>query len=229
MLTVGIASTDAKSSGALNASLVQTGMVKSVIEWVAVSRGTWQLGPDEPVPDVVLLDLAVDPDPYFAFAAQLRRVKPVIRIVACSSKAELDSDLLLQAMRNGVQEFIPRPIDIAKLQETLRRFLLESGEHDAALRERLFVVMGSKGGVGASTVALNLAVQLSRISTKRVGLIDFGFPLGHACLLLDLHPQFYIRDALDNLERLDSHLLSGLLTRHKSGLDVMAGAMHAEE
>jgi pilus assembly protein CpaE len=62
-----------------------------------------------------------------------------------------------------------------------------------------------------------------------VGLIDFGFPLGHACLLLDLHPQFYIRDALDNLERLDSHLLSGLLTRHKSGLDVMAGAMHAEE
>jgi len=58
--------------------------------------------------------------------------------------------------------------------------------------------MGSKGGVGASTVALNLAVQLSRISTKRVGLIDFGFPLGHACLLLDLHPQFYIRDALDN-------------------------------
>jgi pilus assembly protein CpaE len=171
----------------------------------------------------------VDPDPYFAFAAQLRKVKPAIRIVACSSMAELDSDLLLQAMRNGVQEFLPRPIDIPKLQETLRRFLLESGEHDAALRERLFVVMGSKGGVGVSTVALNLAVQLSRVSSKHVGLIDFGFPLGHACLLLDLHPQFHIRDALDNLERLDSHLLRGLLTHHKSGLDVMAGAVHAEE
>jgi pilus assembly protein CpaE len=229
MLTVGIASTDARSSGALNASLVQTGMVKSVVEWVSSSRGNWQLGPEEPVPDVVVLDLALDPDPYFAFAAQLRKGKPVIRIVACSSVAEIDSDLLLQAMRNGVQEFLPRPIDLAKLQETLHRFIVESGEHNAALRERLFVVMGSKGGVGTSTVAINLAVQLARVSQKRIGLLDFGFPLGHACLLLDLRPQFSIRDAMDNLDRLDGHLLSGLLTRHKSGLDVLAGTPHAEE
>jgi pilus assembly protein CpaE len=229
MLTAGIASTDAKSSGSLNALLVQTGLIKSVVEWLAMSRGSWQLGPEETVPDVLVLDLAVDPDPYFAFAAQLRKTKPAIRIVACSSLAELDSELLLQAMRNGVQEFLPRPIDLSKLQETLQRFIAESDEHDAALRERLFVVMGSKGGVGTSTVAINLAVQFSRTSGKRVGLIDFGFPLGHTCLLLDLHPQFSIRDALDNLDRLDSHLLSGLLTRHKSGLDVMPGAMHAEE
>jgi pilus assembly protein CpaE len=233
MLTVGIASADAKTSGSLHACLVQTGLVKSVAEWVSFSRGNWQLGPDEPVPDVVVLDLALDPDPYFAFAAQLRKLRPTIRIVACSSLAELDSELLLQAMRTGVQEFLPRPIDLAKLQETLHRFIMESGEHDAALRERLFVVMGSKGGVGTSTVAINLAVQICmverRTAKKRIGLLDFGFPLGHASLLLDLRPQFSIRDAIDNLDRLDSHLFGGLLTHHKSGLDVLAGALHAEE
>ena len=229
MLTTGIASADAKSSGALHASLVQTGLVKSVTEWVSAARGNWHLGPDEPVPDVVMLDMALDPEPYFAFAAHLRKLRPTIRIVACSSLAELDSDLLLQAMRNGVQEFLPRPIDLPKLQETLNRFIAEAGEHDGFLRDRLFVVMGAKGGVGTSTVAVNLAVQLGKVTKKRVGLLDFGFPLGHACLLLDLHPQFSIRDALDNLDRLDSHLLSGLLARHKNGLDVLAGTMHAEE
>jgi pilus assembly protein CpaE len=233
MLTVGIASADAKSSGSMHACLVQTGLVKSVAEWVSSSRGNWQLGPEEPVPDVVVLDLALDPDPYFAFATRLRKLRPTIRIVACSSLAELDSELLLHAMRNGVQEFFPRPIDLEKLKETLHRFIVESGESDAALRERLFVVMGSKGGVGTSTVAINLAVQLGiverRGGQKRVGLLDFGFPLGHSCLLLDLRPQFSVRDAIENLDRLDSHLLSGLLTRHKSGLDVLAGTLHAEE
>lgn len=229
MLTAGIASTDAKSSGSLHASLEQTGLVKSVVEWIAPTRGTWQLGPEESVPDVVVLDLSVEPDPYFAFAAQLRRQRATVRIIACSSLEALDSELLLQAMRMGVQDFLSRPLDLAKLRETLDRFLREFGERESSARDRLIVVMGSKGGVGTSTVAVNVAAQLAHATKKQVGVLDFGFPLGHDCLLLDLRPKFTIRDAIENLERLDSHLLSGLLSRHKSGIDVLAGTSHAEE
>jgi len=229
MLTAGIASTDTKSSGALHASLEQTGVVKSVVEWVVPNRGGWQLGPDEAVPDVVVLDLSVEPEPYFAFAAQLRRQRSTVRVVACSSLEALDSDLLLQAMRMGVQDFLPRPVNLAKLRETLDRFQQEFGEHDSAAREGLIVVLRAKGGVGGSTLSVNLAAQLANVTKKHVGLLDFGFPLGHVSLLLDLRPQFTIRDAMENLERLDSHLLSGLLTRHKSGVEVLAGVTHVEE
>jgi pilus assembly protein CpaE len=95
--------------------------------------------------------------------------------------------------------------------------------------EKLIVVMGSKGGVGTTTVAVNLGVQLSTYAQKRTVLLDFARPLGNVHLLLDLHAKFGIRDAVENLDRLDSHFFSGLLTRHKTKLEVLSGAMQPEE
>ena len=71
------------------------------------------------------------------------------------------------------------------------------------------MVMGSKGGVGTTTVAVNLGAQLSSFARKRVVLLDFARPLGNVHLLLDLNPSFGIRDAVSNLERLDSHFFVG--------------------
>lgn len=95
--------------------------------------------------------------------------------------------------------------------------------------DNLIVVLGAKGGVGTSTVAVNLAVQLTHITKKRIGLLDFGFPLGHVALLLDMQPRFGVRDAIENLDRLDAHFFNGLLTRHKSGLEVLAGTAYTDE
>jgi pilus assembly protein CpaE len=89
--------------------------------------------------------------------------------------------------------------------------------------------MGSKGGVGTTTVAVNLGVQLAMSTEKRVVLLDFARPIGYVSLLLDLQPRFTLRDAVGNLERLDSYFLAGLLTRHKSGLDVLAGTANPDE
>ena len=60
-------------------------------------------------------------------------------------------------------------------------------------------------------------------------LFDLGRPLGHAALLLDLETRFSFRAAVESLDRLDSHLFSGLLANHKSGVQVLAGASNADE
>jgi pilus assembly protein CpaE len=78
-------------------------------------------------------------------------------------------------------------------------------------------------------VAVNLAVQLTQITKKRIGLLDFGFPLGHVVLLLNMQPRFSIHDAIENLDRLDAHFFNGLLTKHKSGLEVLAGTDQTDE
>jgi len=207
--------------------LQQTGLVQSVWEWsVSPQRHP---GPGEAVPDVVLLDLSRDLESCFAFAAHLRRLRPAVRIVLCSSMQQPDPELLLQAMRAGVQDFLSKPVDAAALHEVLARFAQERGAEDKVTIERPIVVLGAKGGVGATTVAVNLGVQLAQITKKRVVLLDFARPLGHVCLLLDLQPRFSIRDAIENMDRLDGHFLSGLLVRHKSGLEVLAGASHPDE
>ena len=94
---------------------------------------------------------------------------------------------------------------------------------------KLFVVLGTKGGVGTSTVAVNLAVQLAQVPGKSAMLLDFSRPMGDVAALLDLKPSFQLRDAMENFNRLDSTLLGGLLTTHKSGLKVLAGATHLED
>src|SRR5271155_4536764 len=146
MLTVAIASSDMASSAQLLASLQQTGLVKSVKQWAIPADKL----PDsaELLPDVVFLDLSRDPEPYFQFGAQLRRVRPSIKLVACSSAVPPNHQLLLEAMRCGVQDFLPKPVDAGALKEILSRFMQDLDIKDHSSLDRLIVVMGAKGGVG---------------------------------------------------------------------------------
>jgi pilus assembly protein CpaE len=93
--------------------------------------------------------------------------------------------------------------------------------------ERTTIVTGSKGGVGTSTVALNLAVQLAVETKKRVLLIDLARPFGQISLMLDFEPRFTVLDALERIARLDENVLASLATRHKSGIDILAGPRQA--
>jgi pilus assembly protein CpaE len=93
--------------------------------------------------------------------------------------------------------------------------------------EKLIIVTGSKGGVGTTTVALNLAVQLAQLTAKRIALLEFARPFGQIGLMLDFQPRFTLLDALGRIDRLDQALLASLLTRHKSGIEILAGPLHA--
>jgi len=227
MITVAIATGDPTSSAQLVAGLEQSGKVKAILQWTVPADRL----PDSPegIPDIIFLDLMRDPAPYFAFAAMVRRFHPATKLVACSAIWPPTQQLLLEAMRSGVQDFIPKPVKIEDLREILARFAADVETKNQSLQNNLIVVMGSKGGVGATTVTVNLAVQLSTFARKRVAILDFSQPLGNVHLLLDLQPRFGIRDAVENLDRLDRHFFGGLLTQHKSKLEVLCGTTQPEQ
>jgi pilus assembly protein CpaE len=227
MLTAAIASSDLTSSAQMLAGLEQTGLVSSVLQWVVPADRM----PDasESMPDVVFLDLARDPDPFFVFANQLRRIKPSVKLIACSAAVPPQPSLLLEAMRSGVQDFLGKPVQTESLKDLLLRITEDLHTKDFRSQDKLIVVMGAKGGVGTTTVAVNLGVQLATFARKRTVLLDFARPLGNVHLLLDLHPKFGIRDAVEGLDRLDSHFLAGLLTKHKTKLELLAGTTQPEE
>jgi pilus assembly protein CpaE len=227
MLTVAIASGDQISSSQLLAALAQTGLVGSVKQWILPMEKLPDVG--ETMPDIVLLDLARDPEPYFTLGAHLRRLKPDIRLIACSALVPPNQQLLLDAMRSGVQDFIPKPVKPEALEELLNRLSQEIQPGDRRSVEKLVVLMGSKGGVGTTTVAVNLGVQLATHAQKRTVLLDLARPLGNVHLLLDLHPRFGVRDAVESLDRLDTHFFGGLLTQHKTKLEILGGHLLPEE
>ena len=227
MLTVGIVTSETTGSAQLAAAAQQTGLVESIQEWVIPGS----VVPDSAgmVPDVVLLDLARDAERFFSFASHMRRIRPTAKLVAVSAASPPTQSLLLEAMRSGVQEFLSKPIQLDELKTMLSRFAEEVVAAERPSLNKLILVMGSKGGVGATTVAVNLGVQLSVYAKKRAVLLDFARPLGNAHLLLDLHPQFGVRDAMDNLDRLDSHFLEGLLISHNTNLRILAGTTQPEQ
>ncbi|MDR3674003.1 MAG: AAA family ATPase [Acidobacteriota bacterium] len=226
MLTVGVVSLDTKNSAALLAMLQQTGLVQPIAQWDLMAGE----GPTAraAVPDVVLVEIGRDSKSPLEFAARLNRLNPAACIIACSAYQEPSPELLMQAMRSGVREFLSQPIDPMVVREMLERLVNQRGMPNSEM-EKLLIVTGAKGGVGTTTVAVNLAVQLARSAGKRVVLLDLGRPLGHASLLLDLEARFSFRAAVESLDRLDSHLFSGLLANHKSGVQLLAGASHADE
>jgi len=226
MLTVGVVSQDTKSAAALLARLQQTGLVQPVPHWDLMSGD----GPTSRggVPDVVLVEIGRDPKTTLDVAARLNQLNPSACIIACSAFQQPSPDLLMQAMRSGVREFIAQPIDPIVLRETLERLIKQRGMPTGDV-EKLLVIIGAKGGVGTTTLAVNLSVQLAHALRKRTVLFDLGRPLGHAALLLDLETRFSFRAAVESLDRLDSHLFTGFLATHKSGVHLLAGASHADE
>jgi pilus assembly protein CpaE len=87
---------------------------------------------------------------------------------------------------------------------------------------KLLLFAGAKGGSGVTTVATNFAVALSQESKRSTVLIDLNLPLGNAALDIGLTPEYTTANALQNAMRLDSNYLSTLLTKHSSGLSVLA-------
>src|SRR5260370_30833554 len=210
MLTAAIASSDLTSSAQLLASLEQTGVIKSVAQW-AIPADQWPDSASES-PDIVFLDLARDPQPFFEFAAQLRRARPGIKVIACSAAVPPQPSLLLEAMRSGVQDFLAKPVQTDGLKKLLVQFAQDLHVNDFPSQDKLIVLMGAKGGVGTTTVAVNLGVQLATFAEKNPVLLDFSRPLGNAHPLLYLRPKFCVRDGVENLERLGRHLFPRLLS-----------------
>lgn len=230
LLSFAIASSDPAACSNLRHMLLQTGLVKEVHEWA--SAKAVELRHSQDVPDVVFLDLNGTAQSDFAFAQQLSKLRPSVHIVACSAKKESNPDFLLQAMRSGVRDFVQKPYDRIDVSSLVVR--VSSEQHSRMMPRpsvtgKLFVVLGTKGGVGTSTVSVNIAVQLAKIPGKSTVLLDFSRPMGDVSGLLDLQPSFQFSDAVENFKRLDRTLLSGLLTQHKSGLKVLTGAAQLQD
>ena len=136
-----------------------------------------------------------------------------------------DPSTIVSTMRAGAREYLELHAGSEALIEAFTRFATSRGKtRTSSGRARVFTVTNAKGGAGATTVAVNTAIALQE-SHGGVLLLDFA-PLGHAALHLNARPAFGIVDALQNLHRMDSSLLEGLMTHCKGGLQLLAGPQH---
>lgn len=142
--------------------------------------------------------------------------------------AHMDSELLVRCMRAGAREFLCQPVTANTIAEAMIRASVRRPVHSAKKQAegKLFVFLGAKGGSGVSTLAANFAVALAKESNRSTALLDLNFPMGSTAIELGLTAPLSAVDALNNLDRLDSHFLSTLMVKHGSGLSVLAAPDH---
>lgn len=150
----------------------------------------------------------------------IEREAPGMQVVAISRA--LDPALLLEVMRSGIREFLAAPFDHSALAETLTRVAqaVESRPPVIDATDQLFAFLPSKQGVGTSTVALNVAVALSRYPDVPGLLLDMDLSSGILGFLLKLNNNHSVVEAAENAHHLDESLWPQLVTR-SGALDVI--------
>lgn len=173
-------------------------------------------------PSVILVDIAAE-----GTAGALRAIELLHQELPDSAVFAIGTmtqpQLIVSAMRAGAREYIERPTTTTDLLEAFVRLTStrrKPGRENS--RGKLLTIVNAKGGSGATTVAVNLALALQSIQHS-TALVDLA-PLGHCALHLNLKPAFTVSDAITNLHRLDSSLLASFMSRHAGGLQVLAGA-----
>src|SRR5271169_1658594 len=172
-------------------------------------------------PDVILVDIPSD-NPAIALRAieLLHQELPDSAVFAIGTLSQ--PQVIVNAMRAGAREFIERPTTTTDLLEAFVRLTAaQNRTRREGPKGKVFSVVNAKGGSGATTVAVNLALAL-QAAHGHTALVDLA-PLGHAALHLNVKPLFNVSDATRNLHRMDASLLESFMTRHGGGLQLLAG------
>lgn len=176
-------------------------------------------------PDLVIINLDSDKHRAINMVGQLAAQYPKLPILTICS----DSQILLQSLQRGAKHFLSPPVGLEELVSTLRKALSDSGIVTttgipaASPAATIISVLGSRGGVGCTSIAVNLATTLAADPNNNVALIDLDLALGDADIAIELpgSESISLSDLARNIERLDMNYLRRALIKHDSGISIL--------
>lgn len=186
-----------------------------------VDPATFMAQHRERFPDLVLIDLdgmGTIPE----WLGKLVNELPRAEVIICSESR--DPDFLIRIMKLKVDAFIPLPLNSHELGELVARVRADREKGRSAVkRGHLVTLVGTKGGVGVTAIAANLAVALVQQSSSRVVLVDMARPFPQVGQFLDLKGIHNIGDLAMNADNLDAVFVEKTVQKHDTRIDVLIG------
>jgi len=173
--------------------------------------------------DMVVLQLDPQPEMILSIAENAISSHPDLPMIAISESC--DGNVVLKAMRAGIREYLERPLKMDVLEEAIGK--IASTRPERSNQGKLITMIGSTGGVGATLLTTNLAVELAELEARidrpdRVIVVDLDFRFGQVAACLDLQPHFTIAELCETHEQLDPQIIDKAALKHSSGLHVLA-------
>lgn len=163
---------------------------------------------------LLIVDLSTNKIKNLDFILQVTKECKNCKVLALSDNPSVE--LIIEVMRAGAKEFVPVPIIKNEFFEAIKKLVTEMNEPVKKNKCKIISVFSNKGGIGKTSLATNLALELAKITKENIALIDLNFQMGDITTFLDLKPSFNISYMLENLDKINETFLLSTLERYKS-------------
>jgi pilus assembly protein CpaE len=181
-------------------------------------------------PELIILDLEESRDLGLQLAQYLVELNPAQLFIATGPV--LSSEQLMQAMRAGVSDYLPKPVASEDLSAAVIRVAHKLRKADGEKQRqpgKIFTFFSPKGGAGSTTLATNLAILIHRITKLKTLLVDLDLELGESAMVLGLQPRFNFVDFIENFRRMDASLLASYIEHHPSGVHLLSAPVQPDK
>jgi len=190
----------------------------------------------EAKPDIVLMDINMPVIDGIKATEEISLTVPESTVIIMSVQGE--SEYIKRAMSAGARAYITKPFSGDELVKTIKdTFERENRRRDIkpvraqnneAVESKIVTVFSTKGGVGKTTIASNLAVSLARKTKKKVALLDFDLQFGDIAIMLNVSAKNTISDLINDIHQLDSENIDDYLVTHFSGVRILPAPLKPE-
>ena len=202
----------------------KTGLRRKLDEIIRSIEGMHvQMSQDTRRADLLIFELGNDTENEFQHIQSLLNSDVAAEVFLISENS--DPAVLMQAIKTGAKEFFTLPLKEEEVKQALKKFkkkIKRANRKNSPEIGQIITVVGSKGGIGTTTVAVNLAVNLAgKKSVQSVALIDMNMMFGEIPLFLEIKPGYHWGEIVKNISRLDSTFLMNTLSKHSSGVRIL--------
>lgn len=163
---------------------------------------------------LLIVDLSTNKREKLDLILQVTKECKNCKVLALSDNPSVE--LIIEVMRSGAKEFVPVPIIKNEFFEAIKKLVTEMNEPIKKNKCKIISVFSNKGGIGKTSLATNLALELAKITKENIALIDLNFQMGDITTFLDLKPSFNISYMLENLDKINETFLLSTLERYKN-------------
>ena len=179
--------------------------------------------------DVAVVFLEEQPGSGCVILEDIKKTRENIFAFAISS--ERSAEVIVKAIRAGADELLS---SLPNEEELLKAFIKvverrRTRGSDEKVGSQILTIHSPHGGSGVTTVAMNMALELRRLTNEEVVLVDFDLQGGETPVYLNFQPSYNVLDVCESIEGLDPVLLKGSLHSHPSGLQILAPPSNVED
>lgn len=188
-------------------------------------------------PDIVLMSVNLPLVDGFECAKKIARVAPYIGVILIGANETVQ--IIKQAMQSGASDFLEVPVSKTRLQKSISTiFIIKQQQKKHFVdypnivprREpKVVAVFSSKGGVGKTVIATNIAVALKMLTREDVLLMDLDLQFGDVADLLNITPKITIKNLIEDKDNLDNNEMGKYLSNHESGISILAAPEQPED